>query len=130
MKQCHVCSSECADNTELCPVCGAELIGTDGEDITLEATLENPVLAVSVEDIVTAEIYRDVLKENGIPFTCDSDEQASMKVLFGGGFVAEDIYVDENNLERAKELYEEVLNAEPAFDEDNFEDFTDTQNEE
>ena len=122
MKICHVCSSECADNVELCPKCGAELLTANGEDITFEAKIENPVLAVSVEDVVTAEIYRDVLQENGIPFTCDSDDQASMKVLFGGGFVAEDIYVDETDLERAKELYEEVLNAEPSFDED-FEDF-------
>ena len=122
MKICHVCSSECADNVELCPECGAELLTANGEDITFEAKIENPVLAVSVEDVVTAEIYRDVLQENGIPFTCDSDDQASMKVLFGGGFVAEDIYVDETDLERAKELYEEVLNAEPSFDED-FEDF-------
>ena len=25
MKICHVCKAECADEAELCPVCGAEL---------------------------------------------------------------------------------------------------------
>ena len=117
MKICHVCKAECDDFAELCPVCGAELLeAQENLENTQEAVVENPVLAVSVEDVVTAEIYRDILKENGIPFTCDSEEQGTMKVLFGGGFVAEDIYVSEADLDRALELYDEVLNAEPEFD--------------
>ena len=128
MKICHVCNAECDDSLEFCSVCGAELNAEDevtGEIV--EVNLKNPVLAVSVEDVVTAEIYRDVLKENNIPFTCDSEEQGSMKLLFGGGFVAEDIYVDESDLDRAKQLYDEVVNSEPTFEEFEFEgesDFT------
>lgn len=117
MKICHVCKAECEDFAELCPVCGAELTAEDNfEEAVAEESIENPVLAVSVEDVVTAEIYRDILKENGIRFTCDSEEQGTMKVLFGGGFVAEDIYVDETDLDRAIELYDEILNSEPQFD--------------
>lgn len=116
MKICHVCKAECDDFAELCPVCGAELMDNEESEQDEEIVLENPVLAVSVDDVVNAEIYRDILKENGILFTCDSEEQGTMKVLFGGGFVAEDIYVDESDLERARELYDEVLNAEPEFD--------------
>lgn len=117
MKICHVCKAECEDFAELCPVCGAELTEADDMQETVEVeSIENPVIAVSVEDVVTAEIYRDILKENGIKFTCDSDEQGTMKVLFGGGFVAEDIYVEEADLERALELYDEVLNSEPEFE--------------
>lgn len=116
MIKCHVCSFECEDGATLCPVCGAELL-TEPEEATEkeeESIIENPVLAASVEDVVTAEIYRDILSENSIPFTCESDG-GSMKIVFGGGFVAEDIYVDESNLEKAQELYEEVLNSEPEF---------------
>ena len=96
----------------------------------MEVVLESPVLAVSVEDVVTAEIYRDILRENRIPFTCDSTESdGSMKVLFGGSFVAEDIYVQEADLERAQQLYDEVLNAEPEFEDlDAFEDQTESEN--
>lgn len=121
MKTCHVCMAECGDDAELCPVCGADLLAAreTQEDEQPETVIENPVLAASVEDVVTAEIYRDVLRENGIPFSCDEpDSDASMKVLFGGGFVTEDIYVDETDLARAEALYNEVLNAEPAFDGD------------
>ena len=116
MFKCHVCSFEGEDGATLCPVCGAELLiepeeATEKEEETI---IENPVLAASVEDVVTAEIYRDILSENSIPFTCESDG-GSMKIVFGGGFVAEDIYVDESNLEKAQELYEEVLTSEPEF---------------
>lgn len=125
MKICHVCAAECEDSAELCPVCGAELISGETEESAeeIEIVIENPVLAASVEDVVTAEIYRDILKENGIPFSSgETEPDSSMKLIFGGGFVAEDIFVDESNLERAQQLYEEVLNSEPEFDEYEFED--------
>ena len=32
-----------------------------------------------------------------------------MKVLFGGGFLTEDIYVDASDLEEAKRLYSEAV---------------------
>ena len=115
MKICHVCKAECEDTAELCFVCGAELTEVQ-EESAENVSLENPVLAVSVEDVVTAEIYRDILRENGILFSCDGEEEGTMKVLFGGGFVAEDIYVEESEVERARELYEEVLSAEPEFE--------------
>ena len=123
MKICHVCKAECDKTSQLCHVCGAEL--REDTEIEIEQVqLENPVLAVSVEDVVTAEIYRDMLDENEIPFMCDSKEQGSMKVLFGGGFVAEDIYVSECDLERAKEIYQEVLssNSFEEFEEDTYEE--------
>lgn len=117
MKICHVCAAECSDDAELCPICGAELIAEETEateETTVEIIINRPVLVAAVEDIVTAEIFRDALTENNIPFTCNDPE---MKLVFGGGFVAEEIYVDEINLEKAQSLYDEVLNSEPAFDE-------------
>ncbi len=128
MKICHVCGAECNDDAELCTVCGAEFLPTDentDSEAQTEIILENPVLAASVEDVVTAEIFRDMLRENGIPFTCDeADAGSSMRVVFGGGFVAEDIYVSEKDLADAERIYEEVLNSEPDFDEfdDEFEE--------
>ena len=122
MKICHVCAAECSDDAELCPVCGAELT-VDNDEKSDDIILENPVLAASVEDVVTAEIYRDILRENGIPFTCDEEnDEGTMRVVFGGGFVAVDIYVAEENLEEAQRIYDEVLNAEPQFSDEDFEE--------
>ncbi len=103
---------------ELCPVCGADLIseGIEVEDNTREAedfVIENPQLAVTVEDVVSAEIFMDILKENGIPFISEnSGEEQSLQVIFGGGFMAEKIYVGSEDLEKTKELYKEFLNSE------------------
>ena len=109
MKKCHVCFYECEDNAELCPACGAELNRPDDEIEEINELID-PVLAVEVEDVITAEVYRDMLKENNIPFTCDTaEDDGSMKVLFGGGFVTEDIYVNASDLEEAKRIYDEAV---------------------
>ena len=120
MKICHVCKAECDDELEFCSVCGAELIETfeeKSEESKEEFLINNPVLAACVEDVVTAEIFRDMLSENGIAYALGENEE-SIKLVFGGSFVSEEIYVDEKDLERAQEIYDEVLNAEPVFDED------------
>ncbi len=118
MKICHVCGAEYEDFVEMCADCGAQLhTAEELEKIEQEesTTINNPVLVASCEDVITAEIFRDVLTDNGIAYTDDTRENAAIKVLFGGGLSAENVYVDESNFEKAKELYEQVLNAEPVF---------------
>ena len=78
-----------------------------------EKLIENPVLLASIDDIVSAEILRDILNENGIPNS--SSENGAMRVTFGGGFVAEEIYVDSCDFEKADELYREFLESEEEF---------------
>ena len=129
MKLCKVCGAECEDNADLCLVCGAEFL--EGEEV-IECVedptiIKNPVLAASVEDIITTEIYCDVLADNDIPYSFDEENsETGIKVLIGGSFAATNIYVDESNLEKAEALYEEVLNSSTEFDgsfEEDFEDF-------
>ena len=118
MKVCHVCGAEYEDFVEMCADCGAMLV--DEEEVQqegVEIVIENPVLAVTVEDIITAEIFCDVLKDNGILYSTDDEESETVvKVLFGGSFAGTNIYVDESDLEKAKELYEQVLNSQPSFE--------------
>lgn len=131
MKICHVCKFECEDNSELCPVCGAdlsELAQSEMEDIAENVNesgiiIKNPVLVATLEDVVSAEIFKDILKENGVPFTTsEENSDGSMRVVFGGGFASEEIYVDNDNLEIAEKLYEEFLESETGF-----EDFFDSE---
>ncbi len=115
---CHVCNAECETKAELCPVCGAEL-KRETEEIMAEETdtIGNPTLLASFEDIISAEIFKDILKDNSIPFTSSADMgDNSIQVIFGGSFVAEDIFVSEENLEAAGILYEEFLNSEADFE--------------
>jgi len=127
MKICHVCKTECEDYAELCPLCGADLSGFEEESAEEVAqpeklVINNPVLLASLEDVVSAEIFKDILKDNGILFTGGEAEEGTMRVLFGGGFVSEDIYVDSDDYDKANELYEEFLESESEFDGEFFED--------
>ncbi len=121
MVKCRVCLHECEEGLELCPICGAELSVEAEQEIKTEI-IEKPVMVAAVEDIVTAEIFKDILKENGIPYALgEAEENRGIKIGFGGEFITEEIYVDESNLNKAKELYNEVLESEPQFED--FEDF-------
>ncbi len=129
MKICHVCSAECEDNAELCPVCGADLtLERQEEEIQAEEiVLNKPVLLATLDDVVSAEILRDLLTENNIPFSCDSEDEGTLKVTFGGSFISDDIYVDESDFEKANQIYEDFLNSEPTFDEEFFDDAEETE---
>ena len=129
MKICHVCKAECEENAELCPVCGADLtVNTLDETAeTEEIILNKPVLLASLDDVVSSEILKDLLSENGIPFSCDTEDEGALKVTFGGSFSADDIYVDESDFERANQIYEDFLNSEPEFGEDFFDETEETE---
>lgn len=138
MKNCHVCGFACENDAEICVLCGAELKTfaeyeqaiKDAQEAEAKKAAEealvvkHPVLAATVDNVVAAEIYKDVLRDNGIIFTCDDSEEA-MQIVFGGGFTAQEIYVNEGDLEIAQQLYENVVNAQINFDDADFEEFED-----
>ena len=116
MKYCHVCKTECEDNAELCPLCGADLSREfeETETETARTEINEPVLLATFEDVVSVEIFRDILTENGILYSCDGED--AMRVTFGGGFVSQDIFVDAEDLTKAEQLYNEFIESEPEFD--------------
>ena len=80
-----------------------------------EVLLNNPVLAASADSPVTAEIFKDILAENGIAYSVD-EKGDIMHTGFGGSYFATDIYVDEKDVDIAKELYRNLSENELAFD--------------
>lgn len=108
----------CDDDAELCPLCGAELKEKETEQAEEVSELEpitNPVLAASADSPVTAEIFTDILSENGIAYSID-EKGDFLHSGFGGGFFAVDIYVDEKNLDIAKELYKNLTENQLQFE--------------
>lgn len=143
MKTCHVCGFACENDAENCVLCGAELktfelyeqeLKEAEEQAAKKAAeeariIKKPVLAASVDNVVAAEIYKDVLRDNNINFTCDESEDA-MQIVFGGGFTVQEIYVNEGDLEIAQALYENVVGAQMDFDDfEGFEDFEEFEEE-
>ena len=141
MKTCHVCGFACENDAEICTLCGAELKTFEMYEKELKEAEEQeaqkaaeealivkkPVLAASVDNVVAAEIYKDVLRDSGIIFSCDESDDA-MQIVFGGGFSAQEIYVNEEDLEIAQQLYENVINAQMDFG-DEFEEFEEFEEE-
>lgn len=73
----------------------------------------SPVLVAVIPNTVNSEIFQDILKENGIPCICRQEGAGGyIKILTGGLLVADSIYVDEKNYDKAKELYEVYLETE------------------
>ena len=78
-----------------------------------------PVLAATITNHVSSEIYQDMLRENGIPFVCRQEGAGGyLKILLGVGIIPDNIYVAEKNYERAREIYEAYLLTEPPEDDD------------
>lgn len=134
MKICHVCGACCEDEAELCYVCGAEFLSDDETDANIdgedfEAVLTEPVLAASLEDLVSAQIFCDMLAENRIPYSMGDDtDNIGMQIAFGGAFAEIDIYVDKANYKRAQEVYEQFMSEEQQIEDfDDFDDFEDEQ---
>ena len=130
MKQCHVCLFMCEDSDEICPVCGAELReepeaeNPERNEAGGEVSLNSPVLAASADSPVTAEIFKDILTENGIAYSVD-EKGDIMHTGFGGSYFAIDIYVDEKDVDVAKELYRNL--SENEIDFDGFDDGADSE---
>ena len=120
MKICHVCGIECDDSQEVCLVCGADL--TESEPVLDEngqVEINEPVLVATFEDVVSSEIYRDILTDNGIPYSMGNDEGAIV-VMFGGGFSVDEIYVDKRDFEKAEALYNDFMENQPEFEDEFF----------
>ncbi|MBR3300977.1 MAG: hypothetical protein IKI68_05770 [Clostridia bacterium] len=139
MKTCHVCQYLCEDDAELCPICGAELnLETDETEQETEIIIESPEIVATVNDVITAEVFCDRLKENNILFTTDeADLSASMHMGFGGFYTEINIYVDKADLDAAKAIYEDLPDMteyaedfDGEFDEEYEEDSYDENEEE
>ncbi len=122
MKICHVCGVECADEQEICLICGADL----SENTVIEpqengdnSVMTEPVLVATFEDVVLAEIFKDILTENKIPYSMGEDG-GGVRVTFGGGFTADEVYVDKRDFDKAEALYNELMENQPEFSDDDF----------
>ena len=112
MKICHVCGIECDDNQEVCAVCGADLTNESLENVT---EISEPVLVATFADLVSSEIFRDILTDNQIPYSMGNDD-STVRVMFGGGFAADEIYVEKRDFDRAEKLLNEFMESQPEAD--------------
>lgn len=71
-----------------------------------------PTFVVGISNTVLCEIYKDLLKENNIPFICRQNGAGGyIKVLTGGFLVTDNIYVRPEQYDKAKELYDNYIDT-------------------
>lgn len=70
-------------------------------------------LVASIDDSIAAGIFQEILRDNGIPFICSQPGAGGyIKILTGGLLVPDSIYVNEEDYEQARELYDAYFGAE------------------
>ncbi len=63
-------------------------------------------LVACIDDSIAAGIFQEILRDNGIPFICSQPGAGGyIKILTGGLLVSDSIYVNNEDYERAAELY-------------------------
>lgn len=113
---CPYCKKEIKNENTVCPDCGSNLVvSLSGDSFRLEAM--KPVLLISVVNNYDAGIILNLLENNSIPcFKKDKFVGGYMNLLMGYSVYGQDIYVDEEDYDRAVEL---IQILEPT---DDFED--------
>lgn len=75
-----------------------------------------PTFVVGISNTVLCEIFKDLLKENNIPFICRQNGAGGyIKVLTGGFLVTDNIYVRPEHYNKAKELYDNYIEGKAEF---------------
>lgn len=78
-----------------------------------EQERKEPVLVVVITNIPFSELYQEILRDNGIKFICRQRGAGGyIKLLTGGLLCADDIYVNPEDYNKARELYEMYANIE------------------
>lgn len=71
-----------------------------------------PVLLLTARDDCELGIIRCLLEENGVPFlTRDRESGNYMRILMGSNIFGTDIFVNEEDFERARELLDGIFAA-------------------
>ena len=68
------------------------------------------VLVEAIANTVDSEIFQGILTENNIPFICRQQGASGyLKLVYGGLFAVDHIYVNKKDYESAKDLYQSFV---------------------
>lgn len=89
-----------------------------GKKKKAESEPEGRKLVATIDDSIAAGIFQEILRDNGIPFLCSQPGAGGyIKILTGGLLVSDSIYVNDEDYERASELYNAYFGAAAQPDE-------------
>ena len=77
---------------------------------------QKPVRLLKRTSLFEADLVCGILQQEGIP--CYRKEMGAGEMYCGGAIAGADLYVPESEFERADEIVQSILNAEPMIDEE------------
>ena len=77
---------------------------------------QKPVRLLKRTSLFEADLVCGILQQEGIP--CYRKEMGAGAMYCGGAIAGADLYVPESEFERADEIVQSILNAEPMIDEE------------
>ena len=77
---------------------------------------QKPVRLLKRTSLFEADLVCGILQQEGIP--CYRKEMGAGAMYCGGAIAGADLYVPESEFERADEIVQSILNAEPVIDEE------------
>lgn len=106
MKFCHKCETEYIPDFDICPDCGGALHDAPGLEESVVTDEKEWVVIYQAKNEHTAEMIHGLLKSNGITAVV-RDPAGALRNLYGAFPLYRttiDIYVHENNIEKAQDL--------------------------
>ncbi|MGB4661771.1 MAG: DUF2007 domain-containing protein [Mobilitalea sp.] len=138
---CLKCGNEYNEDINICPDCHEELVAELPAESVERLEAMHPVMLKSVGSVVEAELIANLLHNSNIPALRKSTGVGGyMNIYMGYSVFGEEIYVDEDDYEKALQILKELDSYEEELDEgddqnteedyENFKDSVDNENSE
>jgi hypothetical protein len=118
---CPKCRKKYKEDVSICPDCHEKLVTELPAETVERLEAMHPVMLKSVGSVVEAELIANLLRNSNIPALRKSTGVGGyMNIYMGYSVFGEEIYVDENDYEKALEILKELddYEEEPELEDD------------
>ena len=114
MNICPKCKTFLDPNVSVCPECGEDLSDYELEEVDVG----QPEVIYQARNLAEAQSIVEYFKDNGVPATVMENQSEFSSLIAFKPMSATDVFVGSNSLDKAQELLEEYLNAEPIMEDE------------
>lgn len=114
MNICPKCKTFLEPNMSVCPECGEDLSDYELEEVNVG----EPEVLYQARNLAEAQSIVEYLKDNGVPASILENQSEFSSLTTFKPMSATDVIVGSNSLDKAMELLEEYLNAEPIIEDE------------
>lgn len=114
MNICPKCKTFLEPSLSVCPECGEDLSDYDLEEVDVG----EPETLYQARNLAEAQSIVEYLRDNGVPASVIENQSQFSSLVTFKPMSATDVIVGSNSLDKAQELLEEYLEAEPIMEDE------------